>query len=94
MKKEIKLRFTAQIKTHTGVDVDTISIDDDEHVQVVLQKISKRYGPGITSTLFNADGSYRNFNLIAVNQIQVNYDDNTPLNQGDELMLMSPIAGG
>lgn len=94
MMKEIKLRFTAQLKDVAGVGTDMLIINEQTGLKDVLLQIAGQYGKEFTSILFDEDNNYRNSNLIVVNQTQVNFDDDIILNQGDEITLMSPISGG
>ncbi len=91
---KLKLRFTAQLKDLAGLGTDEITLNENEKLQSSLKIIAERYGEQFTHVLFDENGNYRNSNLIIINQDQVNYDENSALNDGDELTLMSPIAGG
>ena len=90
----IKLKFTAQIKDAVGQGIDAITIGDNEKIQDVLDKLVDKYGNPFKAILFDKNNKYRNSNLIAINQFQVDYDENHALNDGDEITLMSPISGG
>ena len=90
----VKLKFTAQLKEEAGIRADQIELAEGEKLQTVLKKLSDRYGKKFKNILFNNNGEYLNSNLIAINEFQVNYKENPSLKDGDELMIMSPIAGG
>lgn len=90
----IKLKFTAQLKEKTGLAVDQIEITNGEKLQSILKRLADRYGKGFATILFDDTGNFRNSILIAINEYQENYKDNPTLKNGDELILMSPIAGG
>ena len=90
----IKLRFTAQLKDFAGVGIDKVELGKNEKLQSLLQKLTERYGDRFNDVLFDENGSYRNSNLIVINQTQVDFDENTLLKDRDEVTLMSPIAGG
>jgi len=91
---ELKIRFTAQLKDRAGLATDSIKIDANNKLQDLLKLLIEKYGESFGKILFDTDGSYRNSNLIVINQYQVNYNENTQLNDGDEIALMSPISGG
>lgn len=90
----IKLKFTAQLKDRAGVDSDAISIDEKDTLQDLLRELPKKYGSDFGAVLFDQNGVYRHSNLIVVNQNQVVYGDNISMEDGMEIMLMSPISGG
>jgi len=90
----IKLRFTAQLKDAAGVGSDQIELLKNEKIQSFLKRTVDKYGSTYGNILFDEKGMYRHSNLIVVNQVQENYEENTLLNDGDELMLLSPVAGG
>ena len=90
----IKLKFTAQLKEKAGVAIDQIEIAEGEKLQSILKKLADRYGKDFATILFDDNGAFRNSNLIAINEYQENYKENPTLKNGDELILMSPIAGG
>jgi len=90
----IKLRFTAQLKDAAGVGSDQIELLKNEKIQSFLKRTVDKYGSTYGNILFDEKGMYKHSNLIVVNQVQENYEENTLLNDGDELMLLSPVAGG
>lgn len=91
---EIKLRFTAQLKDKAGLGSDTISVNKEDTLQDVLRQLPKKYGTDFGTVLFDDNGTYRHSNLIVVNQNQVGYEENITVENGMEIMLMSPISGG
>ncbi len=94
MDKKVKLSLTAQLKDAAGVGSEMLEISQGQKFQEVIQSAAKRYGETFESILFDEKGNYRHSNLIVVNQAQVNYNEDISLNDGDEITLMSPIAGG
>jgi len=90
----IKLRFTAQIKDAAGVGIDILELPKNENLQSILKRLTERYGENFRRILYDDKGIYNNSNLIVVNQVQVYYNENDILNDGDELTLLSPVSGG
>ena len=90
----IKLKFTPKIKKEAGISSEFIEIEQGTALQKCLRDLAERHNEGFKQILFKADGEYRNSVLLAINNQQVKYSDNKVLNTGDELMIMSPIAGG
>lgn len=92
--RKIKLRFTAQLKDLAGVGIDEIELTDKEQIHLLLERLVERYDSKFGDILFDKNGDYRHSNLIVINQCQVNYDEDSVLNDGDQVTLMSPISGG
>jgi MoaD family protein len=90
----IKLRFTAQIKDAVGLGSDSIALNENEKLQSLLRRLAERYGEKFRKILFDDKGRYHSSNLIVVNEEQVEYKENISLNDGDELILLSPVSGG
>ncbi len=90
----IKVKFTAQIKKEAGISSEFLEIEQGTTLQKCLSDLAERHSEGFKQILFKEDGEYRNSVLLAINNQQVKYSDNKVLNTGDELMIMSPIAGG
>lgn len=90
----VKVKFTAQLKEEAGIGADHIELAEGEKLQTVLKKLSDRYSEKFKNILFGNNGEYLNSNLIVINEFQENYKENPSLKDGDELMIMSPIAGG
>lgn len=90
----IKLRFTAQLKDKAGLGTDQIVLNSNEKLQSLLRRLVDKYGHDFGQILFDEKGFYRNSNLIAVNGYQVNYTENSKLNEGDEITILSPVSGG
>lgn len=91
---KVKVRFTAQLKDKAGLNTDLFELNPNEKIQSLLRRLVERYGNGFGEILFDEKGFYRNSNLIAINGCQVNYEENSKLNQGDEVTILSPVSGG
>jgi len=90
----VKLRFTAQLKDAAGVGSDQMELLEKEKIQSFLKRTVDKYGSTYGNILFDEKGKFRHSNLIVVNLVQANYDENILLNDGDELMVLSPVSGG
>ncbi len=90
----IKLIFTAQIKEAVGLGSDNIAIYENEKLQSLLRRLAERYGEKFRKILYDDKGRYHNSNLIVINEEQIAYNENISLNDGDELILLSPVSGG
>lgn len=91
---KIKLRYTAQLKDVAKVGVDAMELEEGSGIQTLLPLLIAKYDKAFGAILFDKEGNYRNSNLLVVNQSQVNYEENTPLKDGDQVTIMSPISGG
>lgn len=91
---KIKLRYTAQLKDVAKVGADELELKENEGIQSLLDVLVAKYDKAFGAILFDKVGTYRNSNLIVINQSQVSYEDNTTLKDGDQVTIMSPISGG
>jgi len=68
---------------------------EGETVGFVIKDLAKRY-PGLKQHLFNENGDLRPYVNIFINQDDIRTLDgeNTPVVEGDRLMIVPSIAGG
>ena len=91
---KIEIKYFAQIKKEAGKPSDEIELEPGATLQKCIDEIGKKNAIGFKNILFEESGAYRDAVVLVVNGVQVRYDENLKMNDGDELLLMSPIAGG
>ena len=69
-------------------------MDSGATLQDCIKKLSKDNDYGINDILFDESGVYRDAVILVINNQQTRFAENPKMNDGDELMIMSPIAGG
>ena len=75
-------------------DQDTVEVDG-ENVGQVLGQLRQTY-PELSRHLFDDDGQLRNFVNVFLNEDNIRDRENqdTALNDGDELIIVPAVAGG
>ena len=91
---KIDIKYFAQIKREAGKQSAELELKPGTTLQQCIKEVSGINNVGFKNIIFDEFGSYRNAIILVVNSVQVRYDENPEMNDGDELMLMSPIAGG
>ncbi len=91
---KIEIKYFAQIKKEVGKPSDEIELEPGTTLQKCIAEIGQKNTIGFKNILFEESGAYRDAVVLVVNGAQVRYDENPKMNDGDELLLMSPIAGG
>ena len=91
---QIHIKYFAQIKSKAGKSSEIIELENEATLQDCIEKLSKDNDHGINDILFDESGVYRDAVILVINSQQTRYAENPKMNDGDELMIMSPIAGG
>lgn len=90
----ITIKYFAQIKKEAGKGAETMELEAGIDLQKCIKILSTKYTKSFNEMLYDESGIYRDAVILIINSNQVRYDENPALQQGDELMIMSPIAGG
>jgi molybdopterin converting factor small subunit len=91
---KITVKYKSQVKKETGISSEELVISENETVQVVLKRLSEKYGDRFENLLFDNSGIFKNTILLAINNSQTLYPENISFKDADTLTIMSPIAGG
>ncbi len=79
--KTITVRYFAMFREHAGVDEETLTLDAATAADV-FSATRERHGSA------EPDGHCK----VAINDVMVNWD--SPVSDGDEVLLFPPVAGG
>ena len=91
---QIHIKYFAQIKSKAGKSSEVLELESGATLQRCIEKLSKDNDHGINDILFDESGVYLDAVILVINGQQTRYTENPKMNDGDELMIMSPIAGG
>ncbi|MFT5123545.1 MAG: MoaD family protein [Kiritimatiellia bacterium] len=91
---KITLRYTAQLAMEAGGPTESIEIDEGTTIDAVIQLLASTHGGRFSELLLNDQGDPHPTIMRIVNGEQIDRAQPPKLREGDELMLMSPIAGG
>ena len=91
---QISISYLSQLKKAAGVPQETIAVESPCTVQQFLSDAVCSRRAQLCNTIRNADGSFRDILLVFVGDRQVNLEEPFQLDDGDEIAVMFPIAGG
>ncbi len=91
---KLKIKYTAQLKKEAGVGEEYREVAEPVYVEHLLADIAKSRGEGVQNILFDEAGKRRESIVLVLNNEQVTTAELTGLRDNDELLIMSPIAGG
>ncbi|MDI6643142.1 MAG: MoaD family protein [Candidatus Hodarchaeaceae archaeon] len=93
---EVTVRLHADFKEHVGTDTIRVSIDEDETVDTLLMRLSRRYPKLIEMVLDPTTGEVRESYDILLNgqRIQHIRGIHTKLKHKDEIAISPPAVKG
>ena len=91
---DINVIYMSQLKKAAGVPQETIRVEGPCTVQRLLTETVCPRRARLCETIRERDGSFRPILLTFVGDQQVDLSTPFDLNDGDDLTLMFPIAGG
>lgn len=91
---KIRIKYTAQLKKEAGVPEVWKEVPEEKELEELLKEIAAGHSETFTNILFDEFGSRRQSIVIVHNNEQVLSDRLTGLRENDEILIMSPIAGG
>jgi molybdopterin converting factor small subunit len=90
----VSVRYMAQLRTAAGVAGETVEIDGPCTAADLAARLAARHGEALRRLLLGTDSRLSPIILVFVNDAQVGAGDSGPLQDGDTVTLLSPIAGG
>jgi cyclic pyranopterin phosphate synthase len=97
LKLKIKVHYISLVKTFTKTSQDEFDLKDDSLLSNVLDKISEKYDKLFTQEVYDLEQKQIKANFVAmVNGVLMDQlkGVNTPLKDGDSIILMSLVTGG
>ena len=91
---KITIKYFAQVKKEAGTGTEILELDEGMHLQECLGAVSTNKSKAFREMIYDESGVYRDAVILIINNDQVRYDENPEMKDRDELMIMSPIAGG
>jgi MoaD family protein len=94
---QVKVHYISLVKSYTNKSQDEITLNDDATVAQLLDRIAEIYGKQFTSEVYDPDKKEMKQTFVAmVNGVLMDQlkGVNTPLKDGDTIILMSLMTGG
>ena len=90
----VVVHYYAQVKKATGVASESFTLDDGATIGQLVRCAVDKHGDGVRSLLMNGAGELRDSVLLFVGDEQATWQSRRQLRDGDEVTLLSPMAGG
>ncbi|HHH76739.1 MAG TPA: MoaD/ThiS family protein [Phycisphaerae bacterium] len=89
---KIEIEYVAQVRSASGVSSEMLELPEGSTVMDALAGVATKHPGKLASMLFGDDGSASKSILLFRGDDQV--ESATPVNAGDRLTILSPLAGG
>jgi molybdopterin converting factor small subunit len=90
----VNVTYIAQLKQAAGVAAESVDVPPRSSVRALILLVAERHGEALRRLLLDASGAIQSTILLFLNNGQVMVDEDTILKDGDEVTLLSPMAGG
>lgn len=90
----IKFIYTSQIALLAKADEETIKMQDSVNIQQAIKTLLLHKTEDFKQLLLNQSGDLLQAILLIKNGNQIPFNDLSLLNDGDEIMIFSPMSGG
>ena len=94
---QVKVHYISLVKSYTKKSQDEINLNEDTTIGQLLDQIAKIYGKQFTDEVYNPTKKEMKPTFVAmINGVLMDQLQglNTPLNNGDNIILMSLMTGG
>lgn len=90
----IKFIYTSQIALLAKADEETVKMQDSVNIQQAINILLLHKTEDFKQLLLNQSGDLLQAILLIKNGNQIPFNDLSLLNDGDEIMIFSPMSGG
>jgi molybdopterin synthase sulfur carrier subunit len=92
----VSIKFFANVKEAVGKESMEIDIDDHETLENILRYLCEKFGERLRKIIFKDDSAVMENLIVFVNgeNIVAKEGLKTKVNDGDQLIFLTPIAGG
>jgi molybdopterin converting factor small subunit len=91
---QVTFNYFAQVRQAAGVASDRVSVSENADVVAALAALAERHGDEFRALVLDPTGGIRTSLLTLVNGQLVPHGEKRPLAEGDQVSLLSAVAGG
>jgi len=91
---QTKIHYFGQLYTVTGKKSEDVEIRKDTSLRRLLISQAEVYGDGFRTIVLDEESKIRPSAIVVLNGKMAAKDKDTVLNDGDEIKLLTAIAGG
>lgn len=90
----VSVQYTTQLKAALGVTQQQVQLRDDATLSDLLKQLTEQHGAAFADLVLMADGRLLPSIIICIDDQQRSADPEIPLQDGNQVMLLSAISGG
>ena len=90
----IAITYMAQMKAAAGTSSETVELGDGSTLGDLTAHLAAAHGHEFSRLLLTGEGVPRDTILIFAGDEHIEWDPARPLRDGEEVTILSPIAGG
>ena len=90
----ITVSYFGQIKQAAGIATESVALGDSNCIGSLLRDLNVVHGPDFRAHVENEDGGFSSVLLVFVDGRQILEWSDSPLFDGANLQLVTPISGG
>jgi len=91
---QVTLEYFAQVRQAAGVESEQVQPADGTDIVTLLTELADRHGEAFRGLVLTEAGAIRPSLVVLVNGHAVSRDEPQPLADGDQITILSPMAGG
>ncbi len=91
---QVTINYFAQVRQAAGVESERLALDDGADIQAALSELAGQHGDDFRALVLDQAGAVRPGLLTLLNGQSVPGRQRHPLADGDEISLISAVAGG
>jgi molybdopterin converting factor small subunit len=91
---QVAVRYMAQLRQAAGTSSESVALDGPCSVRQLVLILAERHGRPLRDLLLDAGGAVQPTTLVFVGDRQVDWEAPPTLRDGDQVTLLSPMAGG
>jgi molybdopterin converting factor small subunit len=91
---KVTVEYRAHARQASGTAAETVELAEPCSIQELLMRLAERHGEPMRRMVLGSDGMPHPAMLLFLGDQQVRADSRQPLEDGDVLVMLPPIAGG
>lgn len=90
----VSFLYFAQVRAAAGAESESIAVSDDTPLRGAVEAVVAKHGDDFRNLVFGKTGEIQASLLVLVNGIPADRSGDAVLKEGDQVSLLSAVAGG
>ena len=90
----IRIHYTTQLRMALGIDSEKVDVPRDSTLLALLRQLRQQHPEALEQYVLNARNELQPSVLLCVGDRHVGSDLSVPLQEGEEVTILSVISGG